>query len=218
MSISKNGHDVFRDFFNDVKPIRLREPLAEALGAFKEKDAVVEYSFSDTVKMAGHACPTVASAYIACNKALEKLYPDSVPVRGDVSITVYGEPDETVYGVMSQVFSFITGAAWITGFRGLGHKFRRKDLLRFSTEKAKEEAMRFKFERTDNNKSVEVRLYHDKIPFSHEKAERLGELLEKVLWDAAKESEVKEFQNLWMEKVKAITDEKEINNWLKISD
>ena len=63
-------------------------------------------------------------------------------------VTVYGEPDEGVYGVMAQVFGFLTGAAPVTGFRGLGHRFKRKDLLKFNPEKIAPEAMCFEFRRT----------------------------------------------------------------------
>lgn len=215
----KKNKDVFRDFFKKVKPIRLKEPLAETLGAFKEKDAVIEYTFSDVVKMAGHACPTIASAYVCCQKALEKLYPNEIPVRGNISITIYGEADEGVYGVIGQLFSFITGAAAITGFHGIGHKFKRKDLLKFTPEKIGIDALQFKFRRLDNNKAVLVSLYLQNVPFPEEKSRRLGQLLEKVIWEAAKEKDIKEFQDLWIEKVKNIVLMKNgINRWLKIEE
>ena len=216
MSSSKNNQDVFREFFKEIKPIKFREPLAETLGAFKEKNAILEYTFADTVKMAGHACPTVASAYIACEEALKKLHPNSIPVRGNISITVYGEPDETVYGVMSQVFSFITGAAWVTGFKGIAHKFKRKNLLEFGQKRDDGYTMHFRFKRIDNNKSILIKLSPQNIAFPPKKSERLSELLEKVIWEAAKENEIDEFHDLWMEKVKNITDKRGINNWLKI--
>ena len=73
--------DFFWEFLKEVKQIKLREPLAGTLGAIKKDDATLEYSFIDTVKMAGHVCPTVAGAYLSCQKALEKLYPDEIPVR-----------------------------------------------------------------------------------------------------------------------------------------
>jgi hypothetical protein len=210
---------VFRDFFEEVKPIRFKEPLAETLGAFKEEGAVLDYTFMDAVKMAGHACPTVSAAYLCCQMALENLYADELPVRGDISITVYGEPDEGVYGVMGQVFSFLTGAASITGFRGLGHKYRRKDLLRFEPRKLDPEAMCFEFRRLDNDTGVLVKFYPRRVPFSAEKERRLAELLEKVIWEAAKEGEKKEFQDLWMEKVKAmVLARKDIQEWITIEE
>ncbi len=211
--------DIFRDFLKEVKPIKFKEPLAETLGVFKEDGATLEYTFVDAVKMAGHACPTVAGAYLSCQKALERLYLDEIPVRGEISVTVYGEPDEGVYGVMAQVFSFLTGAAPATGFRGLGHKFKRKDLLRFIPDKIDPQAMCFEFRRLDNGKAVLVKFYPQQIPFSAEKAKQLAELLEKVIWEAAKKEERKEFQELWMGRVRdMLLEEKGIDRWLKVEE
>lgn len=202
----------FRDFFKEVEPIRLREPLAQTLGAFKDEDTVLEYTFIETVKMAGHVCPTVSAAYLGCKKALEALYPDEIPVRGNISVTVYGEPDDGVYGVMAQVFSFITGACPSTGFKGLGYKFKRKDLLSFISEKIDPQAMCFEFKRQEK---VLLKIYPKRMPSLGDKEQRMGKLLEKVIWEAAKDDELREFQNLWIEKVKRIILEEEgINNWL----
>ncbi len=211
--------DIFRNFLKEVRPIKFREPLAETLGVFKAEGATLEYTFIDAIKMAGHACPTVAGAYLSCQKALERLYLDETPVRGEISITVYGEPDEGVYGVMAQVFSFLTGAAPATGFRGLGHKFKRKDLLQFIPDKIDPQAMCFEFRRLDNGKAVLVKFYPQQIPFSAEKAKRLAELLEKIIWEAAKEEEKREFQQLWMGRVRdMLLEEKGIDRWLKLEE
>jgi hypothetical protein len=116
---------------------------------------------------------------------------------------------------MGQVFSFLTGAASITGFRGLGHKYRRKDLLRFEPRKLDPEAMCFEFRRLDNDTGILVKFYPRKVPFPPEKERRLGELLEKVIWEAAKEEERKEFQDLWMEKIRTmVLDRKDIQEWI----
>ena len=211
--------NTFHEFLKEVRPIRFKEQLAETLGAFKSEGAVLEYTFIDAVKMAGHACPTVAGAYLCCQKALEVLFADEIPVRGEISVTVYGEPDEGVYGVMAQVFSFLTGAAPATGFRGLGHKFKRKNLLKFSPGEGDSQAMRFEFKRLDSGKAVLAKFYPQQIPFSEKKAKRMGELLEKVIWEAARDEEKREFQELWMGKVKGmLLEEKEIDRWLKIEE
>jgi hypothetical protein len=209
--------DGFRDFILDIEPIRLRDPLAETLGVFKKKIAVLEYTFLDVVKLAGHACPTTAAAYLCCQKALLELCADEIPTRGEIAITVYGEPDEGVYGVVSQIFTLLTGAASATGFRGLGPKFKRKDLLKFNPQKIDPAAQCFKFQRLDNKKTVTVKLYPDKIPFSAEKAKRLQALMPKVIWEAARKDEYEEFQDLWMEKVRdMLVGKKDIDKWLKI--
>jgi hypothetical protein len=210
---------MFRSIITSVSPLRLRDPLALTLGAFQTDDAVLEYTFAETVKMAGHACPTVSGAFLVCRKALEALYPGEVPVRGEIEVTVYGDPDEGVYGVMGQVFSFITGAAPNTGFKGLGHKFRRKDLLRFNQTKPDSHALCFQFRRLDTNRSVLVKYYPHRVPFSQEKSLRLGELMEKVIWEAALPHELAEFQRLWLEKVEIIIHKRtDIDQWLKIEE
>ena len=209
----------FIEFLKKVKPIKMEEPLAATLGALQTESFPLEYSFTDVVKMAGHACPTISGAYLCCQKALERLYPGENPVRGNISVTVYGEPDEGVYGVMGQAFSFITGAAPNTGFRGLGHKFRRKDLLHYNSNKPDPEAMSFEFRRLDNDRAVLVNFIPGSIPFPVEKAKRLGELLEKILWEAAKENERREFQSLWMEKVRVmLLEQKDIDRWLQLEE
>jgi len=210
-------NDTFRDFLREVKPIRFKEPLAEMLGAFKTGDGTLDYTFIDAVKMAGHACPTVAGAYLCCQKAMDALYPGEIPVRGEIAITVYGEPDEGVYGVMGQVFSFLTGAAPASGFRGLGPKFQRKDLLRFVKAKPDQQAMTFEFKRLDSGRTASVRFYPQHIPFSAEKGARMGELLERILWEADKGTEKQEFQELWTGKVKSmLLEAKDIDKWLKV--
>ncbi len=213
-SIQKTG---VRKFLMEVEPIRLKEPLAATLGLFAEEGAILDYTFVDVVKMAGHACPTTAGAYLCCKKALEALYPDEVPVRGNVAIKIYGEQDEGVYGVIGQVFSLLTGAAPASGFRGLMHKFGRKDLLEFSEEKIDHEASCFEFKRLDNDDAVVVKLYPRRIPFAEEKAKRTGELIQKVIWEAAKDDEKKEFEDLWMEKIEnMVLREDRIDEWIKI--
>ena len=209
----------FREFFGEVKPLRMIEPLAETLGAFQEEGTVLSYTFADAVKLAGHACPTVAGAFLACRKALERLYPSETPVRGEISITVYGEPDEGTYGVMAQVFSLLTGAAPLTGFRGLGPKFKRKDLLTFSPRKPDPKGLCFEFKRLDQGKSVLVKFYPQQISLPADKAKRMGELLEKVIWDAAREEEKREFREIWTGKVKdMLVEEKDIDRWLTVEE
>ena len=207
----------FIDLFDKVPAIRLREPLAETLGAFRDGGVVLDYSFTDAVKMAGHACPTVSAAFLVCRLALEKLYGDTVPVRGEIGVTVYGEPGEGVYGVMAQVMSFITGAAPATGFKGLGTRFKRKDLLIFKPEKIDPEAMCFEFRRLDTGRAVLVRYYPGRVPFPEDKARQLGHLMQPVIWEAATEEERKQFHKLWMEKVEdMLLHNREIDDWLKI--
>ena len=218
-------NDAFQDFFLGADAIELKEPLAEALGAFAGTgkgtgdSGTFSYTFADVVKMAGHACPTMAGSYLCCQAALRALYPQATPVRGEIAVTVFGDPDEGTYGVMSQAFTLLTGAAPATGFKGLGPLFKRKDLLAFSREKPDPQSMCFEFRRVDTGKAVLVKFSPRQIPFPAEKAKRMGELMEKVTWDAARSEERTEFQALWMEKVRAMLVEKKgIDSWLAVQE
>lgn len=208
----------FRDFFRDVRPIVLREPLAEALGAVSSGREIA-YSFTDLVKLAGHACPTMAGAYLAVQSALLALYGEETAVRGNIAITVFGEPEEGTFGVMAGAFTLLTGAAPATGFKGLGPLFKRKDLLRFSAERPDPRSACFEFRRVDTGQTVLVRFTPRLIPFPQEKARRMGELMEKVVWEAARPEERREFQDLWMEKVRTmLVERKDIGTWLAVEE
>lgn len=208
----------FRQSLTEVQPLRLREPLAGLLGAITD-DQVIEYSYTDAVKLAGHACPTVTGAWLVCREALKALYPDGeLPVRGEISVTVYGAPDEAVYGVMSQVIGLITGAAPATGFKGLGGSFVRQDLISFDPGKPDPAAISFRFTRTDSGRTVLVKFFPWAIPFPEEKGKRAGELMEQVLGGAASPAEVSEFQDLWMEKIEWMLSQENTAPWLLIAE
>jgi hypothetical protein len=67
----------FADFFDPAPRITLRDPLAQFLGA--AEDGIIEYRRTGVVKLPGHSCPTVASAYLMTRAALAALHPDSMP-------------------------------------------------------------------------------------------------------------------------------------------
>ena len=190
--------------------------MAETLGAL-ESAGVVEYGFVDVVKMAGHACPTVSAAYLLCQTALDRLYGSEIPVRGDISVTVYGAPDEGVYGVMSQVFSYITGAAGATGFNGLDPRFKRKGLLAFKPGEPGADDMSFEFKRLDTGDAVLARFFPGRVPFAPDKAARLARLMPPVVWEAATSTDQAQFKDLWMEKVEhMLIDRAGIGDWINL--
>ena len=206
----------FRYFFANIKPIVMRDPLAGFLGAYVHHEAMLEYSFDEVVKMTGHACPTVASAFVCCKKALGHLYVGDIPERGNMAVTVHAGADEKAYGVMGQVFSFITGACGEGGFKGIGGKFNRQGLLTYAKGTSKEDAGSFTFARLDNGKKVKARIVPEKFPVVQGQEELPG-LMEKALKDTATHDEVHRFQDLWMERVKAIAmEERDVDAWLII--
>ena len=111
-------------FFDAVPTIRLRDPLAEFLGA--TTDGVLEYGYLDAVKLAGHSCPTVASAYWMTYRALRALYPDSLPERGNIRVEFSKAFAEGTTGVIANIVGLLTGAAGEGGFKGIGGRFDRR--------------------------------------------------------------------------------------------
>ncbi len=119
----------FPDFYARVPEIVLYDPLAELLGA--ADGGIVRYRYEDAVRLAGHSCPTVASAYLMAGALLARLYPGEIPVRGGLRVALRGAEDEGVVGVVAAVFSLVTGAAGCGGFKGLGGRFARRGRLTF---------------------------------------------------------------------------------------
>ncbi|MBF0153502.1 MAG: hypothetical protein HQL64_07165 [Magnetococcales bacterium] len=176
--------------------ITIHDPLAEFLGAGK---GYFTYTFEDAVKLAGHACPTVAGAFLMVVQALQLLYPHETPERGDVEIVIPGLPDQGVNGPISQVFTLVTGAAPETGFHGLGGRFSRKDLLRFDTSSSREGPW-FRFRRLSNGKSVGLSYSPQAIPA----VPGMAQDMEPVLSGRADAATLERFQTAWRQRVQMI--------------
>ncbi len=52
----------YPEFFKNIETIKLQDDLSLFLGAFE--DGIIEFSYLDVVKTAGHSCPTVLGAYL----------------------------------------------------------------------------------------------------------------------------------------------------------
>lgn len=182
------------DFFKDITPITMHDPLAEVLGAAHE--GIIEYTYADAVKLAGHACPTVSGAYLMVQKGLDALYGQETPVRGGVKVFVKGKLGEGVVGVIANVASMITGATTIGGFHGLSGHFDRRDLLFYVPNMDVDMVL----ERIDTGARVE--LSYDPSFVSSD--ERMGELLMRLASGDADIEDKELFAHLWQDRVKRI--------------
>lgn len=184
----------FPDFFADVRRIQLRDPLAALLGA--SEGGVIEYGYEDAVKLAGHSCPTVASAYMICVHALRTLYGDELPERGGVRVAFRGRVDEGVTGVIASVVTLLTGAAHGGGFKGLGGRFVRRGLLDFAADLP----VAMRFTRLDTGAAVEAQTDLSSVPADPETPELLARCLQ-----APGDAELAaRFGRLWQERVRRI--------------
>ncbi|MDY0212274.1 MAG: hypothetical protein RBR06_04670 [Desulfuromonadaceae bacterium] len=193
------------DYVDTVPALVLREPFLELLGQTK---GPISYTFEEAVKASGHACGAVAGAWIITRKALETLYPSTLPVRGQIKVIMPGARDEWFVGVFGQVISNITGAAPETGFPGaeLGAAYNRRNLMVYPNEPSgtPPPKMLWIFERIDTGAKVAIRYDLSKVkpPATPERNE-LGAKVARGLADA---EEVKNWQTYWNARVKFVFD------------
>lgn len=180
--------------FDSAPTLKLFDPLAELLGAAAQ--GVIEYRFADAVKLAGHSCPTVASAYLMACHGLTALYGPELPSRGGIRVELAGLATEGVVGVIASVLTLLTGATGQTGFKGLGGHFDRRHLLDFGVPMRGQ----VRFTRTDTGARVEVRAHLDRVPADA----RIGTLMPRCIAGTASTDERTLFQSLWQERVRAL--------------
>jgi len=184
----------FPEFFAHIPTITLRDPLAELLGA--AAGGLIEYSFADAVRLAGHSCPTVAGAWLMSIRALRALYGDEMPVRGNIAVSLHESVDTGVAGVIANVATLLTGAAGDGGFKGLGGQHVRRGLLKFGQSGG----AGMTFTRLDTNVTVNGNFRPNLIPPDP----RLGELLPAIVHGAASPAEKQLFGELWQDRVRRI--------------
>lgn len=191
-------------FFDKVESIRLYDPLADFLGAVKNGE--MEFCYIDVVKFAGHSCPTVAGAYLMSKLALEKLYPDTLPVRGEVVVMVRGAKGEGVNGVIGNTMAYICGVSDEAGFKGIGGKFNRSGKLFYGADIEGE----VRLQRTDTGKFVDISYDPSIVPPNP----KMKELMQQLMMGRAGAEEKKAFKALWQERVEKILLSKEL--WEKM--
>lgn len=112
--------------------IKCKDYLSQFLGSFD--NGIIEYDFEYVAKLAGHACPTVLTAYLAAVAIAKALYKDELPVRGDIDISLKDAKEDGTIGVMALVFSAIFGAGDEGGFKGIAGQFSRNDRCTFKAD------------------------------------------------------------------------------------
>jgi len=182
----------------DVAPVRIRDPVAEALGLLPPGEPFV-ITYRDVVTAAGHSCPTAAGAYRITWEGLEALYPEALPVRSEVAVAAGGPREDPAYGVMGRLVSFVTGAAEEDGFGGLAGGYGgRQGLFTYGDFAGTDPA--FEFTRTDTGETV-------RVTYAVSEAPGLGparEHLPKILEGSATGAERAAFQGAWRARVRTV--------------
>ena len=182
--------------FPQAPAIELYDGLGDLLGA---GDGIYRYRFDDAVRLAGHACPTVAGGFLLARAALRRLYVEERPRRGEVRVTIHGEPNQGSTGPLTQVITLLTGAAAENGFQGLGGHHVRQGRLRFEPTEAPG-PVRVTFERIDTG--AKVTLAYDPSPIPADPT--MGADLQATLSGTGDESTRERFRRAWRARVEAI--------------
>lgn len=183
------------EFFAQAPRIVLRDPLSEFLGA--AESGLMEYSYADAVRLAGHSCPTVAGSYLMARAALRALYGDAVPERGGIAVLMSSEESEGTTGVIAQVFTLLTGAAANNGFHGIGGRFGRNGLLRYGSS---DHACIAQFTRMDTGATVAVSMDLSSIPPAPQMRILMGQAM-----DPEASPEIRAaFGSVWQDRVRRL--------------
>jgi hypothetical protein len=186
----------YPQFFNKIPTIKLQDELASFLGAFE--DGIIEFSYLDVVKSAGHSCPTVFGAYLMTKEGLKALYENELPKRGQIIVEFKEAQNTGVAGVIGNVIMNITGAATTNGFKGISGKFDRNHLMKFEQDI---NGASVRFTRVDTQQSVDV-FYDASSIKAHED---MNFLMQKSFQGSASKEEKIEFGKLWQQRVEDIS-------------
>jgi hypothetical protein len=184
----------FPPFFDAAPVIRLQDPLADFLGA--AHDGLLEYRYVDVVRLAGHSCPTVASAFLMTRAALQALYPQRLPRRGDLRVELRDGPDQGVTGVIGSVVGYLTGAAGEGGFHGIAGRFVRQGLLAYAVPMETQ----VRFTRLDTGECIGVSADLSKVPGDP----RAAELMARCLSGQASGEDQQAFRAAWQGRVQRL--------------
>lgn len=184
----------YPNFFNNIETIKLQDNLSNFLGTFE--DGIIEFTYLDIVKMAGHSCPTVLGAYLCTLAGLKELYHDSIPVRGEIKVSFKENMQDGVAGVIGSVIANITGATTDYGFKGINKKFNRTNLMFYNSDIKSS----VKFTRLDTNQTVDV--YYNPSTVLPEPNQQ--ELMGKIMRKTASKDEESLFKILWQKRVENI--------------
>ncbi|MEB2343930.1 MAG: hypothetical protein OZ948_04255 [Deltaproteobacteria bacterium] len=196
MSAGSASHESFPSFFDDAPVIDVVDPLAGFLGAAGA--GRLRYRYADVVRMAGHSCPTVASAFLMTRAALGRLYGGGAPERGGIRVELREARDAGVTGVVAAVCTFVTGATGDSGFPGIGGRFGRRERLFFGRPLAFGE---LRFSRVDGaGTPVEVAAHLERVGGDP----RTSQLMGRCLRGEASGEEASTFQALWQDRVRRL--------------
>ncbi len=94
----------WQEFYYRAPVIEIVDPMVQLVGSTEDGETTLAIGLDDVALFTGHICPAIASAYMMTKAALDALYPDGTPERGQIRVAA------SAPACMLDVPSFITGA------------------------------------------------------------------------------------------------------------
>jgi len=146
--------NAWQGFYDQAPVIRIVDPMANLVGSVVDGQDTLTIRLTDVALYSGHVCPGVASGYMITSIALAALYPDSIPVRGQIRVAA-SAPN----GIFD-LASYITGARAFYG----RHKINGHDLALDPSLKPENPAeFVIVFQRKDTGKAVRVAFHKTQL-------------------------------------------------------
>jgi formylmethanofuran dehydrogenase subunit E len=167
-------------YYKKAGTITVADPMASLVGSLPHGRAHITITLVDVAKYTGHVCPGVYSGFIMTRRALHKLYPESIPRRGQIKITGnFGH-------------SLLDVAAYITGARAdYGRGEINQGDLSLDKTLGKDQADKvIIFERKDTGQQVKA-VFHCNAILSPSKRAAFKKNMMKVLTGKASRKEKK---------------------------
>lgn len=152
--VNAGSGTAWRSFYQEAPTIQIVDPLAKMVGCVEDEDNTLTIHLTDVALYTGHVCPGVASGYVITCRALEKLYPNSVPVRGQIRVVATAPND------MLDVAAYITGARAFYGRDEINGRDLAVDPTLGPAERGK---FTIVFQRKDTGKAVKVAFDKSKL-------------------------------------------------------
>lgn len=182
-----------QDFYSEVKPIKIRDPLSVVVGSTKPGDEIFEIGLTDVGMYIGHICPCVAGAYRLTQLGLDAIYEKEFPVRGNIRVAA-NSPSAVL-----DVASYITGARSFYGC----DEVHRGDLAVDENLEARKGDIVVIFQRKDTGRAVKV-VFHKSVLCPPENMSPEKTVKEKIMEGEATQEEAEWFWKTEQEKVKQI--------------
>lgn len=169
-----------KEIYEQAGIIKIKDPLAEKYGSLQQNEYFI-FSLIDINKFVRHVCPGVASGFIMTKLALDRLYKNEIPVRGNISVIA------PAYNDIVKVILIILGIDY--------NEDKEESLIKVDKNLIKGKGFSIIFKRIDTNQTIKIN-FDKSMLVSNELKNKIQLLKNKVMNNIANENEKVEFREI----------------------